>query len=92
MREVLAAIRRSGGGAVAVAEDEIVRATLELAGTGLYAEPTSATAAAALTRLVAEGRIGADETTVVVLTGGGLKATQRIGELVGAAPQLAEKK
>jgi threonine synthase len=83
MREVLAAIRRSGGGAVAVSEDEIVRALMELAAVGLYAEPTSATAAAALPRLLAEGRIGAEETTVVVLTGSGLKATQRIGALMG---------
>jgi threonine synthase len=85
MREVLAAIRRSGGGAVAVTEEEIVRALMELAAMGLYAEPTSATAAAAFSRLLAEDRIGAQETTVVVLTGGGLKATQRIGALMGVA-------
>jgi threonine synthase len=83
MREVLAAIRRSGGGSVTVSEDEILRAVMELAGQGFYAEPTSATAAAAFSRLLAEGRIGPDETTVLVLTGSGLKATQRIGALMG---------
>ena len=84
LKEVLAAIRRSGGGTVALTEDEIIAATLELpAATGLYAEPTSAGAAAALAKLAAEGRIGRDEVTVVVLTGSGLKATQRIGELAG---------
>ena len=30
---------------------------------------------------IADRRIGAGETTVVLLTGSGLKATQRIGEL-----------
>jgi threonine synthase len=55
----------------------------ELASTGLYAEPTSAIAGAALSKLLAAGAIRQDETTVVVLTGSGLKATQRIGELVG---------
>jgi threonine synthase len=88
MREVLAAIRRSGGGTVAVAEDEIVAALMKLATSGLYAEPTSASAAAALSKLLAAGRIQPAETSVVVLTGSGLKATQRVGELMGvlAAP------
>jgi threonine synthase len=82
-REVLGAIRRSGGTTVAVTEEEIVRATLMLARIGLYAEPTSASAAAAFIRLLAQNVIQADETTVIVLTGSGLKATQRVGELLG---------
>lgn len=85
-REVLSALRRSGGGAVAVSEDEIVAALMELAGTGLYAEPTCATAAAALTRLLAQGVVKSEETTVVLLTGTGLKATQKVGELLGVLP------
>lgn len=80
-REVLAAIRHSGGATVAVGEDEIVAAMTDLARAGLYAEPTSATAAAALSRLWRDGTIAPNETTVVVLTGTGLKATQRIQEL-----------
>jgi threonine synthase len=82
-REVLAAIRRSGGAAVAVSEDEIISAVRGLASSGLYAEPTSAVAAATLSALLRQGAIGPEETTVVLLTGGGLKATQRWGELVG---------
>ena len=82
-REVLAAIRRSGGAAVAVSEEEIVSAVRGLASAGLYAEPTSAVATAALSGLLGQGAIGPKETTVVLLTGGGLKATQRWGELVG---------
>ena len=87
--EVLAAIRRSGGGAVSVAEEEIVEAMNDLAKSGLYVEPTSASAAAALGGLLRRGVIRPEETTVVVLTGAGLKATQRIGELMGVLPASA---
>ena len=83
LKPVLEAIRRSGGSTVAVTEEEIVASVLDLAGIGLYAEPTSATAAAAYTRLLAAGTIKQEETTIVVLTGSGLKATQRIGEILG---------
>ena len=43
----------------------------------------AATAGAALTRLLSDGTITADQTTVVVLTGSGLKAAERIDELLG---------
>jgi threonine synthase len=45
-------------------------------------EPTSAIAAAAFTRLLERGVIRPDETSVLVLTGSGLKTTRRIGELI----------
>ena len=38
---------------------------------------------AALTRLLRDGTIRADQTTIVVLTGHGLKASDKIGELLG---------
>ena len=85
-REVLAALRRSGGATVTVSEVEIEEALLELGRIGLYVEPTSAIAAAAFTRLLERGVIQPGETTVLVLTGAGLKATRRIGELMGALP------
>lgn len=85
-REVLAALRRSGGGTVAVSEEAIEAALMELARSGLYVEPTCAMAAAALTDLTARGAIRPGETTVVVLTGTGIKATPRIAELLGLAP------
>jgi threonine synthase len=83
-REVLAAVRRSGGATVAVLEVEIERALFELSRIGLYAEPTSALAAAAFTKLLDRGAIQPTETTVLVLTGSGLKTTRRIGDLMGA--------
>ncbi len=82
-QEVVAALRQSGGGGVMVDEEEIAAATLSLARTGLYVEPTSAQALPALQTLLAEGRIGRGETTVIVLTGSGLKAGPRIEEILG---------
>jgi threonine synthase len=51
----------------------------------VYVEPTSAQVAAGLAQLVADGRIGPTETTVLVMTGSGLKATGRIAEQMGIA-------
>ena len=83
VKEVLDGVRECGGEIVAVSEAEIVDALRDLAGTGLYVEPTSAAGAAGLTKLMASGAIKPGETTVMVLTGSGLKASQRIGELLG---------
>jgi threonine synthase len=87
--EVLRAVRSSGGAVVAVEEAQIVDALRGLARRGLYVEPTSAVAAAGLTRLLTSGAIGPDETTVLVLTGSGLKASATIGELLQLAPRTA---
>jgi threonine synthase len=81
--EVLGALRRTRGGVVAVPEAEIAPAIAALGRLGLFVEPTAATAAAALTQLLRDGTIGGRETTVAVLTGHGLKAADRIGELLG---------
>jgi threonine synthase len=81
--EVLSALRGSAGGAVPLDETAIGRATLDLARIGVYVEPTSAQAAAAFARLLADGAIASGQTTVLVLTGSWLKATPRIAELLG---------
>lgn len=81
--EVVGALRGSGGGGVLIEEAEIAAATLELAGMGIYVEPTCAQAAAAFAKLLASGQIGPEDRTVLVLTGTGLKATPRIAELLG---------
>ncbi|MBI4204031.1 MAG: threonine synthase [Betaproteobacteria bacterium] len=90
VREVLAAVRDSGGSIVAVTEEEIVAALGALARKGFYVEPTSAAAAAGLTQLIAAGAIKWGETTVLVLTGTGLKASERIGQLLKAAARSEE--
>ena len=64
----------SGGMIAAVTDTEILSAQIRLADSeGLFAEPASAAPLALLFRLVREGKIQKDATTVVVLTGSGLK-------------------
>ena len=80
--EVIAALRRSRGGVAAVPEADIAPTLAGLCRLGLFVEPTAATAAAAFGQLLREGAIRREETTVVVLTGHGLKATDKIAELL----------
>lgn len=84
--EVLGALRDSGGAPLAVSEGEITAALKALLRRGLFVEPTSATAAAGLDHLIEADAIRRDETIVVVLTGSGLKALDRIRSLSGKRP------
>jgi threonine synthase len=81
LAEMIAALRESGGEAVAVTEEEIVAALRRLVARGLYVEPTCALAEAARVKLA--GRFGSRERVVVVLTGSGLKAAGKVAELCG---------
>ena len=83
LAEVLGTLRETRGGAVTLSEAEIGAATLDLAHIGIYVEPTAAQAVAAFGKLLAAGTIAPEQTTVLVLTGSGLKATPRIAELLG---------
>ena len=83
LAEVLGTLRETRGGAVMLTEEEIGGATLDLARIGIYVEPTSAQASAAFRKLLAAGAITPEQTTVLVLTGSGLKTTTRIAELLG---------
>jgi threonine synthase len=85
LTEVLGTLRETRGGAVMLSEAEIAGATLELARMGIYVEPTAAQPAAAFGKLLGAGTITPEQTTVLVLTGSGLKATPRIAELLGVA-------
>ena len=82
LREIIAAVRESGGGTVALREEEIVAALGRLARQGLFVEPTCASAAAALDKLSEAGSIKPAETTVVIMTGTGLKAAMTVAELI----------
>jgi threonine synthase len=82
-REVIAALRDSAGGAVLVPEDAIQASLFALARLGVYVEPTSAQVAAGFEALLADGTVAASDTTVLVMTGSGLKATARIAGLMG---------
>jgi threonine synthase len=83
LAECVEAVVRSGGGAVRVTEAQISDATFALAKLGLYTEPTCAQAAAAYETLLASGKVRADETTVIILTSTGVKATPSIAGLLG---------
>ncbi|CAN5577004.1 pyridoxal-phosphate dependent enzyme [soil metagenome] len=80
--EVVAALRDSGGGAVNLTEREIIAATLDSARQGLYIEPTSALAAAGARKLLRSGVIARSESSVLVLTGSGLKATESVSSFL----------
>lgn len=73
-KEILRVLRESRGGARAANETEIAEARNDLARTGLYVEPTSATVLAVWRKL--RGEIDADALVVVTLTGSGLKSIQ----------------
>jgi len=73
--EMLHCLRESNGGTIAISEQQIADASLMLARQGLYVEPTSAHAAAALSSLIQSGTISESDDTVIVLTGTGLKTT-----------------
>jgi threonine synthase len=68
---LLQALRETGGSCVTVKDEATLQAQRKLARCGLYVEPTSATAVAALGVILQ--KVAPDETIVVPLTGSGLK-------------------
>ena len=75
-RQVLDAVRRSGGALVAGSDEEALAAQSELAQHGFYVEPTSALALAALDCLDDGETFDLATPTIVVLTGSGFKSPQ----------------
>jgi threonine synthase len=75
------ALKETAGETMAVSEDEIVAALKRLARLGLFAEPTSACAAAALAKLIEQKVINARERTVVLISGTGIKTASMIAEI-----------
>jgi threonine synthase len=72
-------IRESGGWAEDVSDPEIIDSIKLLAETeGIFAETAGGVTAGVAAKLIQQGRIGADETTVVCITGNGLKTTDAI--------------
>ena len=76
--QVLAAIRDTGGVAVAVPDEALWAGHARAVAQGVYCEPTSATALGAVTVAREQGIIAAGERVVVALTGNGLKATDAV--------------
>jgi threonine synthase len=72
-------IRESGGWAEDVSDPEIVEAIKLLAETqGIFTETAGGVTAGVTQKLIRDERIGRDETTVVCITGNGLKTTDAI--------------
>lgn len=88
-------IRETGGWAEDVSDVEVVSGIQELAETeGIFTETAGGVTTAVTARLIAQGRIAPDETTVVCITGNGLKTTDCISDrfTLGRAvrPRLAD--
>ena len=72
-------IRESGGWAEDISDPEIIDSIKQLAETeGIFAETAGGVTAGVAAKLIQQGRIGKDETTVVCITGNGLKTTDAI--------------
>jgi threonine synthase len=85
MAEVLGVLQETRGGVVTLSEAEIIESTFLLARMGLYVEPTCAQVGGAFGKLLESGAITADQTTVLVLTGSGLKATALMASMLGVS-------
>jgi threonine synthase len=85
-------IRESGGWAEDVSDREIVKSIQLLAETeGIFAETAGGVTTGVAGKLVREGRIRSDETTVVCITGNGLKTTDAIVADYPATEAIAPK-
>ncbi|MBI5767926.1 MAG: threonine synthase [Verrucomicrobia bacterium] len=77
---MLDALRASGGGAIAVTDEEMIASTREFgAAEGVFPAPEGAACYAAMKRLLAEGKIAAHETVVLFNTSTGLKYLECYG-------------
>jgi threonine synthase len=71
---MLDAVRRSGGTAIAVSDEEMLEAGLDLGATeGIFAAPEGAACVAAFAKLLASGFLKPEERIVLFNTGAGLK-------------------
>jgi threonine synthase len=82
LSQILQAVKETGGDAVTVTDRDIAEGLLMAAKQGLYIEPTSAAAVAALKQYT--NRLTARDRVVVPLTGHGLKASSRIEQITGS--------
>jgi len=80
---VLRKLRGGGGTCVAVSDDSILNAQIEMASVGIFAQPAAAASLAAARMLAGSDVIGSDDTVVCVATGGGLKVS---GSTAGRVP------
>ena len=85
-------IRESGGWAEDISDREIVDAIKLVAETeGIFTETAGGVTAGVAQKLIRQGRIGAEETTVVCITGNGLKTTDAIAADFPASEAIAPR-
>jgi threonine synthase len=85
-------IRDSGGWAEDISDPEIVAAIKLLAETeGIFTETAGGVTAGVTEKLIREGRISPSETTVVCITGNGLKTTDAIAAEFPATEAIAPR-
>ncbi|NTU94941.1 MAG: pyridoxal-phosphate dependent enzyme, partial [Bacteroidales bacterium] len=77
---IIDVVQKTGGDFVTVDDTDIIEALKTSALQGVYIEPTSASAVAALKQYA--GKIGNNEKVVVSLTGSGLKSSAKIDSLL----------
>ena len=78
------AVRTSNGWGVRVSDDDILQAIPELArGAAVFAEPAAAAAYAGLEKAVESGKVDPDWTTVLLVTGNGLKDIASVMKVAG---------
>ena len=71
---ILDALRKSGGTAIAVSDDELLAAVAEIGGTeGLFVAPEGAACLPALRKLIQRGDVDRNEEVVLFNTGAGIK-------------------
>lgn len=75
---IMGALRETNGAITTVDEGEIEVGIKALASKGIYVEPTSAVIVKAFDKFVELGIIGPGDVTVSILTGSGLKATDKL--------------
>ena len=80
--ELLRALYASNGATVTVSESEIVEGTLALGRSGFCVEPTTAVVWKGLQHIQDQALLPDEGAVVVVLSGNGLKSSQKIDELV----------
>ena len=81
---------KTNGSIAAVSDPEIIEGIKLLAETeGVFTETAGGTTIAVLKKLVEQGKINPDETTVAYITGNGLKTTEAIASSIGE-PYLIE--
>ncbi len=83
------AVRETGGQYIVVSDDDILAAMRDLArGSAVFAEPAGATAYAGLVNAARAGKLSADESIVVMITGNGLKDVKSAMKAAGEAKRI----